>query len=87
MSCACVFLVLDDSILYDQDNGNDSIKMDEDTNCTEISCSCCEVNGVLVFKTGDKGADGDGDGDESHKEPESGYICWPTNVLRVLRYK
>ena len=87
MSCAYVFLVLDDSILYDQDNGNDSIKMDEDTNCTEISCSCCEVNGVLVFKTGDKGADGDGNADESHKEPDSDYICWPTNVLRVLRYK
>ena len=69
---------LDGSILYDQDNDNDSITMDEDPNCTEISCS--EINPQLVFNPGHEDADGDGDGDESHKEPESDCMLlemWP----------
>ena len=64
-----VYSWLDGSILYDQDNDNDSITMDEDPNCTEISCS--EINPRLVFNPVHEDADGDGDGDECHKEPES----------------
>ena len=64
-----VYSWLDGSILYDQDNDNDSITMDEDPNCTEISCS--EINPKLEFNPGHEDADGDVDGDESHKEPES----------------
>ena len=41
-----VYSWLDDSILYDQDNDNDSITMDEDPNCTDI---CSETNPRLVF--------------------------------------
>ena len=63
---------------YDQDNDNDSITMDEDPNCTEISCS--EINPKLVFNPGHEDADGDGDGDESHNEPESDYMLYISSV-------